>query len=442
MPKAAIAPMPFSQEKLNDIFKISSKYLDRLISRESSDLEFKKAFGWNSLSKYLKTCAAFANAKGGYIVFGISDRPHRLVGLDATGLKLFESIQPEKMTEHFNRHFSPEIFWDMQEYELNGKTYGLFYIHESQNKPVVCIKDAETMIKESDIFYRYRGRSERIKYPELKSILDQKREREQRLWMQHLLRIAKIGVRDIGIFNLHTGEVTGTHGAFIIDESLLSQLSFIKEGEFSEAKGKPALKLIGNVEAVSHLPSLTTAKRIVKTKGIRVSDIVIAFLNQEKIDEPKEFIRQICFETTAFLPVYYFMSLAGIDNYQAIKLVNSTISRARARAKLAERLEKQTTQKLELPQQDNESSKKKGLFLLQIEMESVDQSLAGKDLDYCLQAIRSLPEDLIKSQLEYLSKLLRTWFDRHYASAEGSLANNLRRAICWIDEAVYRKSGS
>ncbi len=40
------AKTPFSQEALNEIFKISPKDPERVISRESSSLEFKESFGW------------------------------------------------------------------------------------------------------------------------------------------------------------------------------------------------------------------------------------------------------------------------------------------------------------------------------------------------------------------------------------------------------------
>jgi len=69
---------PFSQETLNEIFKISPHKPDRVISRECSWLEFKESFGWASIPKYMRTFAAFANAKCGYIVFGIANRPHIL----------------------------------------------------------------------------------------------------------------------------------------------------------------------------------------------------------------------------------------------------------------------------------------------------------------------------------------------------------------------------
>ena len=75
------------------------KYKDpeRLISRESSWLEFKESFGWHSLAKYLKTSAAYANTKGGYIVFGVADRPHILKGLSGKGLECFEALDPEQL---------------------------------------------------------------------------------------------------------------------------------------------------------------------------------------------------------------------------------------------------------------------------------------------------------------------------------------------------------
>ena len=435
--KIADQKKPFSQEVLNYIFKVSPKDPNRVISRESSVLEFKESFGWKSLPKYLKTCAAFANAKGGYIVFGVTNRPHKLVGLTGSSLKLFEDISPDKMTENFNDHFSPEVVWDMHEHELEGKTYGLLYVHESKEKPVVCIRDAEKEIKEGDIFYRYRGRSERIKYPELKVILDYKRDSEQRLWMRHLLRIARIGVRDTGIFDLHSGQVTGTHGSFLIDESLLSQLSFIKEGEFSEVRGKPTLKLIGNVETITDLPATTGRKQIVKTKGIRIGDIVLAFLKQQKVEEPLEYIKQICFESTAFLPVYYFISLAAIDVDAAIELVNNVVSRSPARSRLSARIQEKITQRLSIPDNESESSKKKKQFVQEIKQKTPDLFPEGKELEYCLQAVRGLTPDEVKHSFKYICERLNAWFNRHYASAAGPIADNLRRAVCWIDEAVY-----
>ena len=49
-------------------------------ARESKRHEFKRAFVQNDFSDYTKTLAVFGNASGGYILFGISDKPRQIVG--------------------------------------------------------------------------------------------------------------------------------------------------------------------------------------------------------------------------------------------------------------------------------------------------------------------------------------------------------------------------
>jgi len=428
---------PFSQESLDEIFKISPKNPELLSSRECSWLEFKESFGWSSLAKYLRTCASYANTKGGYIVFGIKNQPHTMIGLKGGGLKAFESMDPEKLSNHFNTHFEPEIHWDIHQYELSGKTYGLLYVKEAKDKPVICCKNSADELKEGDIYYRYRGRTERIRYSELRSILDIKRENEQRFWMQHLERIARIGVREAAIFDIHSGQVSGTGGSFLIDESLLSQLSFIKEGEFSEVKGKPTLKLIGSLEPTGNISFPTGKRHIIKTKGIRTADIVLAFLNHESVLEPQEYIKQICFETTSFLPVYYYMNLADLDRDTTIQMLNEVVARSPAKTKLIERLTNNAKQKMTLPSRNTPAANKKRDFTTHLLNRSVDKTLSGKDLEYCLQAIRILSPEKIETHSAYFRDLLRTWFNQHYASAHGTLVDNLRRSICWVDEALY-----
>jgi len=428
---------PFSQEDLNEIFRISPNRSDRLVSRENTDLEFKESFGWQSLPMYLKTCASFANAKGGYLVFGVTNSPHILVGLSGASLKLFQDFDPEKMTESFNEHFSPEIIWDLQEHELGGKTFGLVFVSESVNKPVMCIRSLGQDLHEGDIYYRYRARSERIKYPELKSILEARREHEEQLWMKHLESISRIGVRDVGLLDLRSGVVAGSGGAFLIEESLLSQLAFIKEGEFSEVNGKPTLKLIGNVQSMAGAPVAVIKGKRVVTKGVHLGDIVLSFLEQLPVTTPLDYVKQICFETTAFLPIFYFMNKAGLDRARTIEILRDVMCRSNSKAKLIQRLEAAASQPLPQSAGTNPSTKKKIALVTSLRREEVSDGLSGKDLELCLQAIRSLSRDDIGSHFDYLRKLLRTWFDKYYSSTNPTMADYMRRAICWVDEALY-----
>jgi hypothetical protein len=220
---------------------------------------------------------------------------------------------------------------------------------------------------------------------------------------------------------------------------LLSQLSFIKEGEFSEIKGKPTLKLVGNVEVMSGLPSATGGKRIVKTKGIRIGDIVLAFLHLDRVEEPLEYLKQICFETTGFLPIYFFIKSANIDSKKAIEEMNRIISRSPAKSKLIERLQNKSTQALGKPKGNTAATKKKRRFIEQLKKENIDHNLSGNDLKCCLQSIRILATVEVKQKSQYLRGLLKEWFNKYYSSADSTLADNIRRAICWVDEALYEE---
>lgn len=62
--------------------------------------------------------------------------------------------------------------------------------------------------------------------------------------MRLFAKVSKIGVENTGILDISTGKIEGKSGSILIDESLLSQIAFIKEGAFSETSGTPTLKLI------------------------------------------------------------------------------------------------------------------------------------------------------------------------------------------------------
>ena len=82
----------------------------RLRSRESTTLELKESFGFKSLAKYLKTISAFANNQGGLIIFGVTDNPRTLKGIDQ---EKFEQIKIEQISTYLSEYFSPEIVWDI-----------------------------------------------------------------------------------------------------------------------------------------------------------------------------------------------------------------------------------------------------------------------------------------------------------------------------------------
>ena len=156
---------PLSQDALAALFQVNAK--GHLSKRESSSLELKETFNWGSRSRYAKTMAAFANARGGYLVFGIKDRPHELAGMKNDA---FDQLDDADLSQFLNEYFAPELRVERQVYEVGGKEFGVIWVHEATSKPTVCTKNSGDALKESDIYYRYRAASSRIRYPELRSL--------------------------------------------------------------------------------------------------------------------------------------------------------------------------------------------------------------------------------------------------------------------------------
>lgn len=429
----------FSNGILNSIFKKSSVFHDRLISRESRWLEFKKSFNWNSRAYYARTCAAFANTNGGYLVFGVDSNPHKLIGLQSAN---FDEIDPSVVSAFFNEYLSPEIEWSAQIYEFEGQKYGIIFISEIDEKPIICTKtigDAKDL-KEGEIYYRYNGRTSVIRYPELRSILEEGKQKEKRIWLEYLSRIARIGVREAGIIDLESGEITDASGTHIVSKSILPNLNYIKEGEFKEIEGQPAIKVSGEskIGGGALLPTTQTIYRE-RPIAIHAPEIIGAFLNQENVMEPKEYLKAICFESSAFLPIYYFMKLSNLKRDDTKNLIQETKSTSQAKNKLIHRLDSDKNLKLSAPKSNTDVGKKKLeylKFVLQKDFTLVS-SLSGKDLNYFLQVIRTLNLDQI--DVNFLRSTLLQIFAKYYGDKSANLSSDIRVSVCFLDFVLYGK---
>jgi hypothetical protein len=228
------------------IFLFHDSIEERITSRESGWIEFKESFNWGSKDEYAKSIAAFANNKGGYIVFGVKDKPRDLIGLQSNN---FDATDEAKITAYLNSSFAPEIIFEKFVISIKTKTVGILHIHKAQIKPIVCLKN-DGKLKEADIYYRYNARSEKIKYPELKTLFDLIKEEERRCWMTLMEKISKIGPTNAAIMDILGGEITGTGRTLVVDKKLIPKLRFINRGSFQEG-GKPTLKLIGDVKPIT-----------------------------------------------------------------------------------------------------------------------------------------------------------------------------------------------
>lgn len=227
-------------------FQINSK--GYLINRESFDLEYKQSFNYGDpLVEYCRSMVGMANNRGGKIIFGVKDSPREPLGL--TNEK-FENCDPNKINQVLSDYFSHEFDWEISSLEFDSKNFGIITIRESKIKPIVCKKYHHKKLREGAIYYRYRGETKEIAYSELSNILIKEKEKERKLWLEHIEKISDIGPQNIHFMDTYKGEIHIGNEKILLDSKLLEKIKFIKEGEFVEKKGATALTLAGEITGV------------------------------------------------------------------------------------------------------------------------------------------------------------------------------------------------
>lgn len=219
-----------------------------LKKREGNEIEYKKSFGEDSLPKYAKTFAAFANKNGGFLIFGIEDSPHIKIGLQNNK---FDKYDNAEFSKYLNDIFEPEILFEKGIIENNNLRFGYYYVKESNNKPIIAKKGAgnKQEIKEGEIYFRYNARNDKIKYPELKNIFDKNKQQFEKDWLNIITNISNIGINNINLINSKNGDTFDKNNKYLIlDSKILNKMNYIKEGEFIEKNGAPTLTLKGELE--------------------------------------------------------------------------------------------------------------------------------------------------------------------------------------------------
>lgn len=239
-----------------------------LKSRESNTVEFKESFNKNSIAKYAKTMASYSNNRGGYIIFGVKDNPRIIVGLKNDN---FENMNQEQFTEAINSLFAPAIDWYCGVFTMDipligdiekNKTVkiGWIYTAEAEYKPIIAqkVNDSEK-INSGDIYYRYRARSEKIKFAEMSRIIEERTSKERDGLLKLFEIIRKSETANLGIVNYSNGKMTTPYGIDVaFDRKLvtlvLKKAKFIKEGSFNETDGTPVIKVTGNIDLAEEVP--------------------------------------------------------------------------------------------------------------------------------------------------------------------------------------------
>ncbi|CCY23529.1 aAA-4 family protein [Brachyspira sp. CAG:484] len=435
----------FEEKNLSKIFKcLNEQQPYKLISRESNTLEFKESFSKHALAKYAKTMAAFANRDGGYLIFGVKDKPRTVVGLKDSS---FDEYDDEKIVEKLNEYFSPEITFLRTTIKYLDLNIGIIYVYQSISKPIVCTKSIQNngsfTIREGAIYYRYSAKSSEIKYSDLRIMLENVKENERKLWMQTITKIAKIGVNNLSLINLKDGKLNvncfGKNKELFVDEKVISSLKLVKEGHFVETDGEPALKLIGEIKGITG--ALVNQEKIIKQiepTYIHEKYLLETFLNQTGTQSPMSYIEAFCRFSVKYLPFYYFVYL--------IQQNDKTFDKT----KLKQEISKIT--------EDCKMGKTYLLQRIKSDENFKEEKLTGSDLELKKKYLNlyndkntklaDIPKENIEIQLkmilnisdkERIKNLIIPLLSNYLNDEYETHKTLLRRAISYIDKILYKE---
>lgn len=250
---------------------------EKLFHREGQELEFKEQFSLAALADYFRDFAAFANNRGGHLIFGVKDKPRSLIGLSDKSIEQFEKIDPEKITGYLLELFSSEIRWEQATIKVDEMVFGVFRIHAANVKPVIARKDEgkDQTIKNGEIYYRYGGRTQKIQSAELESIISQRVAQNNQYWLDLMSKIGRAGPENVAILDTEKALIQkDDQRVLVLDEELASKLKFIKEGEFVEKEGAIALKLVGDVVPIDQIEVVKHVKEnLTKSYPLSASEL-------------------------------------------------------------------------------------------------------------------------------------------------------------------------
>lgn len=397
---------------LTDLQLISNRVI-----KEGTKYEFKESFNWANKEKYAKVMASFANSSGGYILFGIKD-DGSIIGMNDDD---FEDRDSADITKYLNSIFRPAIIWSKSICECYSKKIGVIKVEEAKEKPIISIKDGQE-IKEGDIFYRYTALTQKIRYSELKSIIDHERRKFAYELLNGLKMMVDKGPETIKLLDLDKLRDAGEGPIYIIESEssdLEVKLDTASERGTSERAAWKIVKAEGRAIPV---PSAECV-------NINSELIINSFLDRELPSghDPKLYVQQLPYETSGFVPVYFFIKKANMSVREAIGIIEKAKSTTRGKSTLIKRLTKS--------EYDFSSHADRGVLERFVSSERSGNELEVQGIKGILQAIRIVPKDYLEDNWFKITEIIRYVYQNHYTDPK--LRPELRWAICYIDKTLF-----
>lgn len=424
---------PTHSSTLKDLFEKDSGGVWRFRHGESDKHECKESFGFRHADKWLRAVAALANNEGGYVLFGVRDK--NIVGgkvaadsYQVTGLSSneFANADPADFSSRIKSVFDPTPRVEAVVVDVEGRFVGVIYVHRHPGRPVIATKN-EGNVKEGDIFFRYPGQSARIKYGDLRTLLDERDRQAREQILPMVEKLLSLGPKNAMVADLLEGQLTDQNRSILIGEDLLDRIKFIREGEFDEVTGAPTLKLIGDVQSVDETGS------IVRKGFVTPSDLVEEFLNLRSPYDPKDFIRcAIEGGNGAWLPMHYYARKAGLDRTGLADFIMGTAAPEKRREMYRDRALGKTSAK-------HTAGGQASVFLGELKSGNLPDVKDVTDAANVGRAIAGLDAQP-KASLDEMLALLRRCKAIIQESSKPSWMSAVRRGVARLDELYFSEA--
>jgi hypothetical protein len=304
---------PIDATLIESMFVIDDNNVWHLKFGETDRHECKENFGIKHGGEWIRAIAALSNNRGGYLFFGVCDKLNEGNASDryaVVGLKndMFIKADPSEIAKQIKSYLDPTPKIHLTTINIGTRQVGVMYIEQHPSRPVIVRTGDGKNLKEGDIFFRYPGCSERIKYSDLRAMLDERDAAARSALIPMIERVLSLGPDRTMIADLENQVIGDASRPIFIDKPLAEKLKFIKEGSFSEKDGAIALRLVGDVRINSNNPDETKTIRI----NITPDSMLLNFLKSEPVQQPIHYILNSASSTREWLPIWYYLNIGEL----------------------------------------------------------------------------------------------------------------------------------
>jgi hypothetical protein len=421
------APLGATDEKmLRSFFAKDAKGAWNCTVGETDEFECKEGFSLRNFGKPLRTIAGFANNRGGYLFFGVKDKPDNFAVCGLADDR-FTGTDQNKFSQTIRSVLEPTPRFRVASLKLDKLTVGVIHVEPHSAKPVIASK-TEGEVAEGAIYYRYPGETRAICYADLRAILDERDQRSREAIMPMVQRLLELGPRDAMVANLAVGQLEDGRRPILIDPQSLEQIKFIREGQFDEVDGAPTLRVVGDAQTVP--AEILTPVRTVREE-VTVDAILRNFINRNPVEQPLSYFSQVSHEAGWILPIFYYLYLAGQSRKGAsTALKASKIAKPKTRDELVKLLNGKRTLHSKLGGQRGATFNR--IFnTLEIQ---ISTSRQAKEICSALTGMGEADRSRFDHFHDLLRKSLAVW---EASDGDRDLLSYIRRATARLDELEY-----